>query len=93
MTHRAFAATTRRTPRQYSTARSTVRRAIRVAWLVGNLTSRRPVRFVDYRTRFACSLRTFRRDLATVREAGMYLAYDDAGVYDLVCFRPEPDAA
>ncbi|HWT05354.1 MAG TPA: hypothetical protein VN224_06315 [Xanthomonadales bacterium] len=45
----------------------------------------------DYRRRFGVSLRSFRRDLALVREAGFYLEATAAGDYRMVCFMADSD--
>jgi predicted DNA-binding transcriptional regulator YafY len=54
---------------------------------------RKSVRYERYADRFDRSLRSFRRDLATMRDAGLYLDTDQHGEYRMLCFRPEPDAA
>jgi len=44
------------------------------------------VTIASYRRRFGVSLRSFRRDLALVREAGFHLETPAAGEYRTVCF-------
>ena len=66
---------------------------VRVAWLITRFCRRDPVRFERYEERFARSIRSFRRDLAALRDAGLYLESDRTGDYRMLCFRPERDAA
>ncbi|HEY6233774.1 MAG TPA: hypothetical protein VIW69_01560 [Candidatus Elarobacter sp.] len=40
----------------------------------------------DYRRRFGVSLRSFRRDVALLRQAGFYLETTAANNYRIVCF-------
>ncbi|MBV8117247.1 MAG: hypothetical protein JOZ01_04675 [Candidatus Eremiobacteraeota bacterium] len=51
------------------------------------------VRYEAYAERFGRSQRSFYRDLATLRDAGMYLEDDVQGEYRLLCFRAEREAA
>jgi predicted DNA-binding transcriptional regulator YafY len=44
------------------------------------------VTIAEYWPRFGVSLRSFRRDLALIREAGFYLEAATAGTYRMVCF-------
>ncbi len=68
------------------------RRIIRVAWLIARFVRRDPVSFELYRDRFGVSLRSFRRDIAILRDAGLYLdAHPDRG-YELLCFRADREA-
>jgi predicted DNA-binding transcriptional regulator YafY len=48
-------------------------RLVRVIWLTAIFTHRESVTIAKYQRRFGVSLRSFRRDLAFVREAGFYL--------------------
>ena len=59
---------------------------IRVIWLTVLFARREPVTIASYRRRFGVSLRSFRRDLALVREAGFHLETPAAGEYRTVCF-------
>jgi predicted DNA-binding transcriptional regulator YafY len=68
------------------------RPVIRLAWLITRLVRRDPVSFAHYLYRFGHSLRTFRRDMAVLRDAGLYLDTDLRGAYELICFRPDPEA-
>ncbi|HEV2643097.1 MAG TPA: hypothetical protein VGT98_10335 [Candidatus Elarobacter sp.] len=45
----------------------------------------------DYQRRFGVSLRSFRRDLALVREAGFYLETATTGHYRMVSFMRDFD--
>jgi predicted DNA-binding transcriptional regulator YafY len=50
------------------------------------------VSFEDYQRRFGASMRTFRRDIAALRDAGLYI---DAAPHDyrMTCFAADADAA
>jgi predicted DNA-binding transcriptional regulator YafY len=75
-------------PTTWSTDRCR-RTAVRIAWLVAHFMRRENA----YAERFARSHRSFYRDLATLRDAGMYLEDDVQGEYRLLCFRAEREAA
>ncbi|MDP9024207.1 MAG: helix-turn-helix domain-containing protein [Candidatus Eremiobacteraeota bacterium] len=47
----------------------------------------------DYRCRFGVSLRSFRRDIALLREAGLYIDTATPGTYRMVCFVFDTDHA
>ncbi len=66
-------------------------RVVRVAWLLTRLLRRDPVRFQSYQERFGASLRSFCRDIATLRDAGVYIEAEH-GAYRYICFRPEHEA-
>lgn len=68
------------------------RRIVRLIWLTARFVRRDSVSFDSYRRRFDSSLRTFRRDMAALRNAGLYI---DAkpNDYRMTCFRSEADAA
>jgi hypothetical protein len=66
-------------------------RLVRVIWLTALFARRESVTIADYRRRFGVSLRSFRRDLALVREAGFYLETVAAGDYRMVCFMRDAD--
>jgi len=66
-------------------------RLVRVIWLMALFTRREPVTIAQYRRRFGVSLRSFRRDLALVREAGFYLEATPAGDYRMLCFMADSD--
>ena len=67
-------------------------RVVRIAWLLTRLIRRDTVRFNSYRERFAASPRTFFRDMAALRDAGVYLEASGSG-YRMVCFRSDREAA
>jgi hypothetical protein len=58
-------------------------RVVRLIWLTTLLARRDPVRIADYQRRFGMSLRSFRRDIALLRNAGMYI--DTAGDGTIGC--------
>ena len=66
-------------------------RLVRVIWLTALFTRRESVTIADYHRRFGVSLRSFRRDLALIREAGFYLETAAAGNYRMVCFTRDAD--
>jgi predicted DNA-binding transcriptional regulator YafY len=66
---------------------------VRIAWLIARFVRRDAVRFDLYEQRFGKSIRSFRRDIATLRDAGIYLDATHQGDYRMLCFRPERDAA
>jgi hypothetical protein len=66
-------------------------RLVRVIWLTALFARRESVTIADYRRRIGVSLRSFRRDLALVREAGFYLETVAAGDYRMVCFMRDAD--
>jgi len=67
-------------------------RVVRIAWLLTRLIRRDTVRFKSYRERFAASPRTFFRDIAALRDAGVYLEASESG-YRMVYFRSDREAA
>ena len=68
-------------------------RIVRVIWLTAVFSRRERVTIADYRCRFGVSLRSFRRDLALVRQAGFYLESTASGDYRMVCFVLDSDGA
>jgi len=64
---------------------------VRVIWLTAIFARRESVTIAEYRRRFGVSLRSFRRDLALIREAGFYLEASAAGTYRMVCFARDND--
>lgn len=68
-------------------------RIVRVAWLTALLVRRERVQFERYRQRFGASLRTFHRDIACLRDAGLYLEVEYPYTYWLLCFMADSDAA
>ena len=59
---------------------------VRVIWLTALFARRESVTISEYRRRFGVSLRSFRRDLALLRQAGFYVETPAAGHYRMVCF-------
>jgi biotin operon repressor len=51
-----------------------------------------PVSYDDCRRRFEISLRTFYRDIAALRDAGLYIAAEPNN-YRMTCFVSDTDAA
>ncbi len=68
------------------------RNIVRAVWLTALLVRRERVTLQDYRNRFGVSLRSFRRDIAAIRNAGLYLDADTDNGYRFICFRPDSDA-
>ncbi len=66
-------------------------RILRVIWLTALFARRDRVTIADYRRRFGLSLRSFRRDIALLRQAGFYLETTGVGDYRMVCFAPDFD--
>ena len=64
---------------------------VRVIWLTAIFARRESVTIADYQRRFGVSLRSFRRDLALVREAGFYLETAATGHYHMVSFMRDFD--
>ena len=67
-------------------------RIIRLIWLTARFVRRDSVSYGDYQRRFNVSLRTFRRDIATLRDAGLDIAAEPND-YRLTCFVSDTDAA
>jgi hypothetical protein len=99
MTTAHFDASASSTPRPFaafsceSLASGAVRRRIvRLVWLTALFVRREPVNFRNYHRRFGTRIRTFRRDIAALRDAGLYIdATPDA--YRMTCFMSDVDAA
>jgi predicted DNA-binding transcriptional regulator YafY len=69
-----------------------LRRIVRAAWLITKLVRREPVSFGLYAERFSLGIRSFRRDIASLRDAGLYIGPDPHFGYRLICFNPDADA-
>ena len=83
----------RRSGRTAQTYRNGVAyRIVRVVWLTALFARRESVTIADYRRRFGVSLRSFRRDVALLREAGFYLETVAANQYRMLCFDRDSDA-
>ena len=68
-------------------------RTIRLIWLTAQFVRSNPVTFADYRRRFGVSLRSFRRDIALLRRAGLFIEALTHGNYQLLCFVHDYDFA
>jgi hypothetical protein len=67
-------------------------RLVRVIWLTALFARRESVTIAFYQRRFGVSLRSFRRDLALVREAGFHLDTPATNNYRMLCFDRDSDA-
>jgi len=67
-------------------------RIVRVVWLTALFARRESVTIADYQRRFGVSLRSFRRDVALLRQAGFYLETTAANNYRMLCFERDSDA-
>lgn len=82
------------TTRSVHNTRYTVQRTrcarpiVRAAWIILRLCRRESVTVQLYKRRFGVSLRSFRRDIANIRDAGLYLDADQGGDYRLRISRP-----
>jgi hypothetical protein len=91
----AFASSTR--PRRGGASPRTNRggvafHIVRVVWLTALFARRESVTIADYRRRFGVSVRSFRRDVALLRQAGFYLETVAANQYRMLCFNRDSDA-
>jgi len=68
------------------------RPVVRIAWMIALFARKSYVSYDEYRLRFACSMRTFQRDLAVLRDAGMYLEPHPTHGYRMVWFGPSVEA-
>ncbi len=98
MTHTDFdvlTSTTRsvRNTRQSVQSTRWARPIVRAAWLIARLCRREPVTVQLYKNRFGVSVRSFRRDIANIRDAGVYLDVDNAGDYRMLYFSPDADGS
>jgi hypothetical protein len=78
-----------RTPQTYRDG--VAYRVVRVIWLTALFARRESVTIADYRRRFDVSLRSFRRDVALLREAGFYLETIAANQYRMLSFDRNSD--
>jgi predicted DNA-binding transcriptional regulator YafY len=99
MTSAHFDAPASSTPRhiaafcvQQRAPRSVEQRIVRLVWLTARLVRRDSVSYDDCRRRFNISLRTFHRDIAALRDAGLYIAAEPNN-YRMMCFVSDTDAA
>ena len=65
---------------------------VRVVWLTALFARRESVTIADYRRRFGVSVRSFRRDVALLRQAGFYLETIAANQYRMLSFDRNSDA-
>ena len=65
---------------------------VRVIWLTALFARHQPVTIAEYRRRFGVSVRSFRRDVALLREAGFYLEATAPGDYRMLSFVLDSDA-
>ena len=68
------------------------RPVVRIAWMIALFARKSYVSYDEYRLRFACSMRTFQRDLAVLRDAGIYLEPHPTHGYRMVWFGPSVEA-
>ncbi len=66
---------------------------VRAAWIILRLCRREPMTVQLYKRRFGVSLRSFRRDIANIRDAGVYLDGDHGGEYRLLYFAADSDGS
>jgi len=93
MTHRVFDAPGASPRRGAFRPGPLQRQVVRIAWLIASLVHERSVCFARYRERFGLSLRTYRRDIAVLRDAGLYIDANGTTAYVMLCFRSEREAA
>lgn len=93
MTYLEFDASASITQPAHASWDRTRRPLVRLAWLLARFDRRDAVRFDQYAVRFGRSLRSFRRDIATLRDAGIYVESERDGDYRMLCFRSESEAA
>ena len=65
---------------------------MRLIWLTARLVRHDALSFNEYRLCFNSSLRTFRRDIAALRDAGLYIDAQPND-YRMTCFVADADAA
>jgi predicted HTH transcriptional regulator len=98
MTHADFDVLTS-TTRSVRNTRHAVQRTrwarpiVRAAWIILRLCRKEPVTARLYKRRFGVSLRSFRRDIANIRDAGVYLDADQGGDYRLLYFSADSDGS
>ena len=98
MTHADFDVLTS-TTRSVRNTRQAVQRTrwarpiVRAAWIILRHCRKEPVTAQLYKRRFGVSLRSFRRDIANIRDAGGYLDAGPAGDYCLLYFSPDSDGS
>jgi hypothetical protein len=68
-------------------------RLVRLVWLTARFGRPEPVTFDECRGRFGVSLRSFHRDVALLRQAGLYIDTVLPGNYRMLCFLADADQA
>jgi len=97
MTIAQFDAPASTTPRRVAasyprTVEHGARQIVRIVWLTTRLVRRESVSVQEYQNRFGVALSSFRRDIAALRDAGLYIDADPETGYRLICFHPDSDA-
>jgi len=82
----------RRNPYDHANRDGIAFHIVRVIWLTALFARREPVTIAEYRRRFGVSVRSFRRDVALLRQAGFYLEATAAGHYRMLSFVLDTDA-
>lgn len=67
--------------------------AVRLVWLTASFMRGRTVSFDEYHERFGRAMRSYRRDITRLREAGLYLDVAQPRGHRLRCFRADLEAA
>ena len=98
MTHAEFdvlTSTTRSVRNTHQSVQRTrwARPIVRAAWIILRLCRKEPVSARLYKRRFGVSLRSFRRDIANIRDAGIYLDADPTGDSRMLYFASDADAS
>lgn len=88
----ALAAATRPAPPP-SRALDRANPTVRIAWLIARFVRHERIRFDAYEQRFGRSIRSFHRDMAALRDAGLYLDSERSGEYRMLCFNADREAA
>jgi len=82
----------RRDPYRHTNRDGIAFHIVRVIWLTALFARRESVSIADYRRRFGVSVRSFRRDVALLRQAGFYLEATARGDYRMLSFMLDSDA-
>ena len=82
----------RRSPYEHTNRDGIAFHIVRVVWLTALFARREPVTIAEYRRRFGVSVRSFRRDIALLRQAGFYLETTAPGNYRMLTFALDSDA-
>jgi hypothetical protein len=68
-------------------------RIIHLVWLTARFARREQITIDDYHRRFGTSLRSFRRDIDVLRQAGFEIEPLMKRTYRMVCFTADSDCA